>query len=105
MIHQLEQIQPREQFKGFHGRFIHTAYMTLAFWDVEEGAAIPLHSHSNEQVMQVLEGSFELTVGEETALYEKDTVIVIPPHVLHGGHAVTACKLLDVFSPVREDYK
>jgi quercetin dioxygenase-like cupin family protein len=30
---------------------------------------------------------------------------VIPPDVVHSGHSITACKIIDVFSPVREDYR
>ena len=30
---------------------------------------------------------------------------VIPSNVWHGAHAKTACKLIDVFSPVREEYR
>ena len=29
----------------------------------------------------------------------------IASNVLHGAKAVTACKVIDVFTPVREDYK
>jgi hypothetical protein len=24
---------------------------------------------------------------------------------VHSGHAITACRIIDVFSPVREDFK
>ena len=29
----------------------------------------------------------------------------IAANVLHGAFAVTACKVIDVFTPVREDYR
>jgi quercetin dioxygenase-like cupin family protein len=52
-----------------------------------------------------MEGKFELAVEGHTQICEKGFVTVIPPDVPHGGVALTACKLLDVFCPVREDYK
>ena len=64
-----------------------------------------MHSHLHEQVANVLSGQFELTVAGDTKLLEPGKVAVIPPHVPHGGHAITDCELLDVFLPERDDYK
>jgi quercetin dioxygenase-like cupin family protein len=66
---------------------------------------MPEHSHLHEQVAHVLKGQFALTVNGEMALLEPGTVAVIPPFAKHGGRALTACELLDVFTPEREDYK
>ena|SRR5436305_11292433 len=90
---------------GYEGRTIHTGTMTFMYWTVEEGAVMPMHNHLHEQVAHVLKGRFELNVGEETKTLEPGTIAVIPPHVPHGGKAITACELLDVFYPEREDYK
>lgn len=98
-------IKPVEVIKGFMARFIHTETMTLGFWEVEKGAVLPLHQHIHEQVTQVEEGQFQLTVNGETKIYVKGMVAVIPPNTEHGGVALTDCKLFDIFSPVREDYK
>ncbi len=90
---------------GYRGRLIHGEKMTLAFWEVDEGAEVPEHSHENEQIMHVLEGRFQFTVGGETQVYEAGELVVIPSHTPHYGKALTACRLMDVFSPVREAYK
>ncbi len=62
------------------------------------------HAHPHEQVTQLLEGTFELTVDGVTTLLEPDTMIVIPPNAVHTGRALTPCRILDVFWPIREDY-
>lgn len=95
----------KEIINGYAARTIHTGTMTLVYWTVEEGAAMPEHAHLHEQIAHVLKGRFELTVGGETRVLEPGTVAVIPPHVRHGGRALTHCELLDVFHPEREDYK
>ena len=101
----ISELPQKEILKGFHAQFIHTDQLTMGYWDVEEGAVLPMHAHCHEQITTVFEGKFELTIGEETKVYEKGLVAVIPPNVIHGGRALTACKLFDIFSPVREDYR
>ena len=101
----LEELPSKELIKGFHGRAIHTGTMTFMYWTVQPGAVMPPHSHVHEQIAHVLQGIFELTIDGETQILEPGKVAVIPPHVEHGGKAVTHCELLDVFHPEREDYK
>ncbi|QQS31263.1 MAG: cupin domain-containing protein [Sphingobacteriales bacterium] len=101
----LSEIEPKEIIKGYTARFVHTDCITIAFWEVKIGAVLPSHSHLHEQTTQVLEGKFELTVDGKTEVYEPGMIAVIPSNVVHGGKALTFCKLMDVFCPVREDYQ
>lgn len=101
----IKEIEQKEIIKGFKGRFVHMESFTIAFWEVEEGAEIPLHSHIHEQTTQVIEGKFEMTVDNITKVYEPGMIVTIPSFVEHGGKAITNCKLTDVFCPVREEYK
>ncbi|MEK7253345.1 MAG: cupin domain-containing protein, partial [Bacteroidota bacterium] len=89
---------------GYHGRFIHSENMTLAYVDVDAGAPLAEHSHYHEQVLNLLEGNFELVLGGETLRLETGQVVVIPSNVPHSGRAITRCRILDVFQPVREDF-
>ncbi|MBT8281073.1 MAG: cupin domain-containing protein [Muriicola sp.] len=102
---QLDKITAKEIIPGYMGKLIHGQKMSLVYWDVEKDAEVPEHAHENEQIMQVLEGEFEFTVDGSTAIYTAGELIVIPPNVLHKGRALTRCRLMDVFSPVREAYK
>lgn len=98
-------IEPIEVIQGYKARFLHTESMTIAFWEVEPNSEIPMHSHVHEQVSQILEGEFEMTIGGKTKIHKPGSVLVIPSNVEHCGKSITACKILDIFNPVREDYK
>jgi quercetin dioxygenase-like cupin family protein len=102
---ELSAIPPRETAPGYSGRFIHTAGMTLAYFEIKAGSASPEHEHVHEQVSQVLEGVFQLTVAGEPVVLEPGAVLIIPSNVRHSGLAITDCRLLDIFHPVREDFR
>lgn len=102
---QLSDIEEKELLPGFRVRMVHSEKMTLAYWDIQAGAMLPEHAHPHEQVAaQVMSGEFELTLAGETRIMKAGDVAVIPSNVVHSGKAITDCQLLDVFSPVREDY-
>ncbi|MDZ4072532.1 MAG: cupin domain-containing protein [Sediminibacterium sp.] len=101
----LATISPKEIVPGYSARFIHTENMTFSYLDVKAGAALQEHAHPHEQVAHVLEGEFELTLDGEPIRFTPGQVIVIPSNIRHSGLAITDCKLLDVFYPVREDYR
>ena len=101
----LGDLNQSEPIPGFKGRFVHSENMTVANWRIDEGAAFPEHSHPQEQVSVVAEGNFELTIEGETRILHPGLVAIIPPNALHYGRALTDCRLVDIFYPVREDYR
>jgi len=104
LIH-LEDKPEKELVPGYHVRLIHSENMTLAYWNIEESASMPAHSHPNEQVVNIIEGTFELNVENRVHIIEHGDVVVIPSNVKHWGKALTPCRIIDVFHPVREDYR
>jgi len=103
--YQVAALEPRELIPGHRGRFIHSDHTTHVYWDVAADAILPEHSHPHEQIVNVLEGSYELTVGGETHVLSAGDVLVIPGGTPHSGRAHTDARILDVFSPVREEYR
>ena len=70
----------------------------------KKGSIGPKHEHHHSQVTYVVEGKFELTVGEETKILKAGDGFYIPPHVMHGALCLDDGMLIDVFSPIREDF-
>ncbi len=101
----LADLAERAPFPGYAGRFLHGSGMSVAHWTVTQGSGFPEHRHPHEQIAMVVEGRFEMTVAGQTRVLDAGTVAVIPPDVPHSGRALTPCRLIDVFHPVREVYR
>ena len=103
-ILKLSELEGKEHISGAMARFVHCDNMTLAHWEFEAGVLLPEHSHPHEQITNVLDGVFELTIEGQPHRLEAGMVALIPPDARHSGQAVTHCRLFDVFYPVREDF-
>ncbi len=90
---------------GYHGKLVHAETMSWVFWDVEKEAEVPEHHHHHEQIMHVVEGRFEFTLDGKTNVYTPGDVVIIPSNTPHSGKALTPCTLMDIFCPVRDEYK
>ena len=99
------EIPEKELAEGIRGRYFHTNSTTIGFVDIDKGAILPAHSHMHEQTTQITEGQLEMTIGGITQILEPGVITLIPSHVVHSARALTNCKVVDIFSPVREDYK
>ncbi len=95
----------KEILPKFKAAFAHSEHMTVAHWIVGKDAVLPEHSHIHEQIVNVVEGEFELNIGEESRVLSRGRVAVIPSNVVHSGRALTECLIIDAFYPVREDYR
>ncbi|GAA0532759.1 cupin domain-containing protein [Chitinophaga japonensis] len=101
----LKDIPGREIVTGFTGRFVHGERSTLSFWEVTAGCALPVHQHDHEQITYIAEGTFEMQLGDEVYTLHQHDTLLIPSNTPHGGRAITNCRIIDTFCPVREDYK
>jgi quercetin dioxygenase-like cupin family protein len=101
-VHEME---TKEPIPGMKARFLHSDSMTFAYWEIAEGAELPEHAHSHEQVLHVFEGEFDFTVDGETKRIGPGSVVVIPSNAVHSSKSLKKGWVLDVFHPVREDYK
>lgn len=96
----------KEIFNGLiRGQYVHAERMTLGEVNLKANTDVPIHQHAHEQITYVMEGRFRFTVGDNTMILEPGMCAVIPAGTPHGGLTLTACRVLDVFVPVRDDYR
>jgi quercetin dioxygenase-like cupin family protein len=101
----IDEGRKKEMAPGCRAQFVHTDNMTLAYWSLEAEAEVPEHAHPHEQVVNVLAGTIELTVNGEVRRLQPNDIVLVPPNTSHRARAVTFCRILDVFHPVREDFR
>jgi quercetin dioxygenase-like cupin family protein len=72
--------------------------------EFQKGGIGSLHQHHHSQITHVESGVFEVQVGEEKKILKAGDAFCIPPNVMHGAVCMEAGVLIDVFSPMREDF-
>ena len=95
-----------ELFPGFLVRAVSGYRLMFCHVTLQPHSEHPLHSHPQEQMGIILEGEFEMTVGDETKLLKKGDIYLAPPNVMHGGVTRTEQTfILDTVSPPIEELK
>jgi len=102
----LEARRYKQLVEGIKARTFWGEKLMLALVDLEPNAVLPLHQHPHEQGGVVLEGEMTLTVGEESKTVRPGDLYLIPGEVPHSAKVgPLPTRVLDIFSPVREEYK
>lgn len=76
----------------------------LARVSFDQGAEGYVHVHPHAQVTYVESGLFDFKVGTETRRVAAGDCVYMPPDIEHGALCIEAGVLIDVFSPIREDF-
>ena len=101
-----EERESKELFSGIVARTYWGENLLLAVVEVAAKGVVPPHSHPHEQAGLVLEGELTFSVGDDVRTLKPGDVYVIPGDVEHSVVAGDMpCKVLDIFSPAREEYK
>jgi quercetin dioxygenase-like cupin family protein len=96
---------PREELNPLLARqVIQSDNMTVARMYLGKGCLVPEHSHHNEQISMVEQGSAKFVVAGEERIMHAGEALRIPPNVPHYVEALEDCVALDLFSPRREDW-
>ncbi|MDE2508048.1 MAG: cupin domain-containing protein [Planctomycetota bacterium] len=94
-------IFPGVEIRTHAGDDVMLSYVTL-----EPGSAVLEHAHPHEQMGILISGRLEFTIGGQTAVLSTGDMWRIPGGVPHSVRAVDGPAVaLDVFHPIREDYR
>lgn len=93
-------------FPGVTIRTCAAERMMLSVVDLAPHSVVEAHSHPHEQVGMVLEGKALFVIGDEEKVLTKGDLYRIPGGVPHRVVALDEpVKALDIFNPVRDDYR
>ncbi len=70
----------------------------------ETGGVGVVHQHLHTQITHVQSGVFEIEIDGEKQILKSGDAFFIPTNVLHGAVCLEEGILIDVFSPMREDF-
>ena len=70
----------------------------------QTGAVGPLHSHPHTQITYVVSGVFSFTIEGQTRIVRAGDTMLKTDGIVHGCVCEEAGILLDIFSPMREDF-
>lgn len=70
----------------------------------EKGAVGILHQHVHTQETFVSNGVFEFTIGNDSKVLKQGDSCLIPSNIQHGCVCLDEGELIDVFTPMREDF-
>lgn len=71
---------------------------------LRKGSIVPLHSHPHEQTGYLVSGQVKFNTGSKEIVCHPGDSWCIPGNREHGAEALEDSVLVEVFSPVREDY-
>lgn len=101
----IKNIVPKELAPGITGYYAHGEKITFGLVELKAGSSVPLHQHVQEQITYIVEGQLDMVIDGVSCLLTQGMYHVIPSNTSHAAIAKTDCKVIDVFNPVREDYK
>ena len=83
---------------------VHGENTLMTEFKLREGSVIPLHSHPQEQIGYLISGQIKFLVGAEKIVCNPGDSWCFAGDEEHGAEVLQDSVIVEVFSPVREDY-
>ena len=104
-MEKIKNIKPKEVVPGITGHYAHGDGLTFGYVEIKAGSILPEHHHVHEQITYIIEGQLDMIIGGVPSPLTAGMFHIIPSNTPHSATTPVDCKVIDVFSPVREDYK
>ena len=101
----IKSIPSKEIVPGITGYYAHGDKHTFGYVEIKKGSVVPDHHHVHEQITYIIDGQLKLVIGGKPYSLTNGMYHIIPSNTPHSAIAVTDCKVIDTFSPTRDDYK
>ena len=95
----LEDLNPLLQRQFVVGQNIMLARVLL-----KKGCVVPQHSHANEQLTYIVEGTLKFWIDGREITVHAGEVLCIPSNMPHKAEALEDTVDLDIFNPPRADW-
>ena len=102
--HRWSEIPPEQINPSISRQYITGDRVTVARFELKRGGVVPVHAHENEQVSFVISGALKFTIDGRDIIVRTGELLQIPGHVPHGVDVLEDTLVVDVFSPVRQDW-
>jgi quercetin dioxygenase-like cupin family protein len=76
----------------------------VAQFGLSKGCVVPLHHHESEQISVVLQGAMKFDLEGREVIVRGGEVLVIPSNLPHSALAIEDSTVIEVFSPIRQDW-
>jgi quercetin dioxygenase-like cupin family protein len=103
-IYEWNRVEKEQMSPTLTRQVIHGDTMTVARLHLRKGSSVPEHSHHNEQISMIEQGSLKFVIAGHETVVKAGQVLRIPPHVPHSAEAMEDSVAVDLFSPPREDW-
>jgi quercetin dioxygenase-like cupin family protein len=99
-----DDIPPESLTSSIVRRYVTGDRVTVARFDLAAGGVVPRHAHDNEQVSCVLSGALRFRFDGQELVARAGEIVRIPGGIDHEVDVVETAVVIDIFSPVRQDW-
>lgn len=98
-------IKPEQTAEGIKRQMVVGENIMLCRFTFDPFTVTPEHTHPHEQMTLVVKGKVKFIIDGEVKIVSPGDVLHFPPNRRHGATMLDEeVVLIDVFSPIREDF-